>query len=143
MRCFEITKNGQCLAVAGSEAAPILDAGCHFDTVLGVGRFHVAGLLKPKQDTSELVIWADGDLKVGDELILRVVESEAPDRGRTDAVYGKGAAPDDAKLSCSFCGKSKAEAKHLVAGPAVCICDDCVRESQDIISKLDNGDAQK
>jgi len=85
MRCIEITKNGQRLAIAGSEFAPLLDAGCHFDTVLGVGKFHVAGLLKPEPDKSELAIWADGDLKVGDELILRVVESASPDSGRAIA----------------------------------------------------------
>src|SRR5262245_2957364 len=135
MRCIEITKNGQRLAIAGSDVAPVLDAGCHFDTVLGTGNFHVAGLLKPKPDKSELSIWAEGELKVGDELVLRVVESTHPDSGRTDAVFGKGAAPDDAKLSCSFCLRPKAEAKHLVAGPGVCICDKCLRESQALLSR--------
>lgn len=30
------------------------------------------------------------------------------------------------ELCCSFCGKSQSEAKKLVAGPGVCICDECV-----------------
>lgn len=32
----------------------------------------------------------------------------------------------DRELCCSFCGKPQDEAKKLVAGPGVCICDECV-----------------
>jgi len=32
----------------------------------------------------------------------------------------------DRELCCSFCGKPQYEAKKLVAGPGVCICDECV-----------------
>lgn len=33
---------------------------------------------------------------------------------------------NDRELCCSFCGKSQAEAKKLVAGQGVCICDECI-----------------
>lgn len=32
----------------------------------------------------------------------------------------------DRELCCSFCGKPQYEAKKLVAGPGVCICDECI-----------------
>lgn len=32
----------------------------------------------------------------------------------------------DHELCCSFCGKPQDEAKKLVAGPGVCICDECI-----------------
>lgn len=32
----------------------------------------------------------------------------------------------DNELCCSFCGKPQNEAKKLVAGPGVCICDECI-----------------
>lgn len=32
----------------------------------------------------------------------------------------------DRELCCSFCGKPQNEAKKLVAGPGVCICDECI-----------------
>lgn len=32
----------------------------------------------------------------------------------------------DNDLRCSFCGKSQDEAEKLVAGPGVCICDECI-----------------
>jgi hypothetical protein len=35
-------------------------------------------------------------------------------------------------LYCSFCGKSQHEVKKLVAGPDVCICDECVDLCVDI-----------
>lgn len=37
-------------------------------------------------------------------------------------------------LICSFCGKSQMDVKKLVAGPSVCICDECIRLCSDIIS---------
>ena len=29
-------------------------------------------------------------------------------------------------LCCSFCGKPQEEAEKIVAGPGVCICDECI-----------------
>ena len=34
---------------------------------------------------------------------------------------------------CSFCGKSEREVSHLVAGPTMFICDECVTLCQGII----------
>ena len=36
-------------------------------------------------------------------------------------------------LYCSFCGKSQHEVKKLIAGPKVCICNECVVLCLDII----------
>ncbi|NWF53643.1 MAG: ATP-dependent Clp protease ATP-binding subunit ClpX [Syntrophaceae bacterium] len=38
-------------------------------------------------------------------------------------------------LFCSFCGKSQSQAKKLIAGPAVYICDECVALCNDIIAE--------
>jgi ATP-dependent Clp protease ATP-binding subunit ClpX len=35
---------------------------------------------------------------------------------------------------CSFCGKSQHEVSHLIAGPTVFICDECVDLCADIIA---------
>jgi hypothetical protein len=40
-------------------------------------------------------------------------------------------------LCCSFCGKSQREVKKLIAGPAVYICDECVRLCIEIIQEDD------
>ena len=39
------------------------------------------------------------------------------------------------ELCCSFCGKPQSEAKKLVAGPGVCICDECVELCISILDK--------
>ena len=36
-------------------------------------------------------------------------------------------------MTCSFCGKSQKQVKRLIAGPGVCICDECVRLCDDIL----------
>jgi hypothetical protein len=38
-------------------------------------------------------------------------------------------------LRCSFCGKTQKEARTLIAGPTVFICDECVTVCVDIIRK--------
>jgi ATP-dependent protease Clp ATPase subunit len=32
----------------------------------------------------------------------------------------------DRRLRCSFCGKNEKDLKHLIAGPSVYICNNCV-----------------
>jgi ClpX C4-type zinc finger len=46
------------------------------------------------------------------------------------AEQGDGATPP---LACSFCGKTQAEVRKLIAGPDVYICDECVDLCNDII----------
>ncbi|MGH6847000.1 MAG: ClpX C4-type zinc finger protein [Methylocella sp.] len=38
---------------------------------------------------------------------------------------------------CTFCGRSKDETKHIVAGPGIAICDDCTAELMAIIAESD------
>ena len=38
-------------------------------------------------------------------------------------------------VACSFCGKSQGEARKLIAGPTVYICDQCVRLCNEIIAE--------
>lgn len=41
---------------------------------------------------------------------------------------------DKKNLSCSFCGKSRDQVDKLIAGPSVCICNECVTLSYKIVS---------
>ena len=38
-------------------------------------------------------------------------------------------------IACSFCGKPQDEARKLIAGPTVYICDQCVRLCNEIIAE--------
>lgn len=37
-------------------------------------------------------------------------------------------------MECAFCGKQRRDGSRLVAGPGVCICEDCIRLAQDAIA---------
>ena len=38
-------------------------------------------------------------------------------------------------LYCNFCGKPQTKVKHLIAGPGVYICDECIMICYDVISE--------
>ena len=40
---------------------------------------------------------------------------------------------DRGQLKCSFCGKPKDQVRRLVAGPGVCICDECIELCKEIV----------
>ncbi|MGI8820681.1 MAG: ATP-dependent Clp protease ATP-binding subunit ClpX [Chthoniobacterales bacterium] len=44
---------------------------------------------------------------------------------------------------CSFCGKSHAEVRKLIAGPGVYICDSCINVCKSILDKEFNEDARR
>ncbi|MEN9546158.1 MAG: ATP-dependent Clp protease ATP-binding subunit ClpX, partial [Verrucomicrobiota bacterium] len=44
---------------------------------------------------------------------------------------------------CSFCGKSKAEVKRLIAGPGVYICDACVGVCSGVLEKESRSEVEK
>ena len=51
------------------------------------------------------------------------------------AVPGAGVTQDSPPSAyCSFCGKSQAEVRKLVAGPAVYICDECVQIANQMLA---------
>lgn len=52
---------------------------------------------------------------------------------------------DDARLRCSFCGKTQDQVKKLIAGPEVYICDECVELCNEILEEefFEGDEAQK
>ncbi|MCX6977601.1 MAG: ATP-dependent Clp protease ATP-binding subunit ClpX, partial [Verrucomicrobia bacterium] len=44
---------------------------------------------------------------------------------------------------CSFCGKSHAEVRKLIAGPGVYICDSCIKVCKGILDKELTDDARR
>ena len=44
------------------------------------------------------------------------------------------------ELRCSFCGKSQSQVQRMIAGPGVCICNECVELCQSVLDgDLDTG----
>ena len=82
-----------------------------------------------------------------------VAKDDDRDRGSGLAAEGRGIkaalkAPNSmARASnltmCSFCGKSHAEVRKLIAGPGVYICDSCINVCKSILDKELNEDARR
>jgi len=41
----------------------------------------------------------------------------------------------EANLSCAFCRRSRDDGKHLLAGPGVAICDECLGDLSAILAE--------
>jgi hypothetical protein len=64
-------------------------------------------------------------------LVIWVVASIAKAAAKTPTEPRRPSNP----TSCSFCGKSHAEVRKLIAGPGVYICDSCVTVCKNILDK--------
>lgn len=50
---------------------------------------------------------------------------------------------DNRILRCSFCGKMQDEVGRMIAGPGVCICDECIELCQSVLDGEDPYEAQR
>src|SRR3989442_680027 len=62
---------------------------------------------------------------------------------RNCSFSGKNMARASNLTMCSFCGKSHAEVRKLIAGPGVYICDSCINVCKSILDKELNEDARR
>jgi len=60
--------------------------------------------------------WLAADMKVGDEIVIQVIEAPEPESEEQ---------PES--LGCSFCGRDAYDVSCLVRGPAAAICGECIR----------------
>jgi ATP-dependent Clp protease ATP-binding subunit ClpX len=44
--------------------------------------------------------------------------------------------PETPEIACSFCGTDKDKVQHMIAGPAVFICDECVELCMDLVREV-------
>jgi hypothetical protein len=98
------------------------------DRAKRLGRWLALFALEEGQSTDEL----KGQLPP----LLLVIEQSAIQYFNELTAEAQGVVPDPDTprevLYCSFCGKGQHEVKKLVAGPDVCICDECVDLCVDI-----------
>ena len=129
MKCFEVTINGQKVCTAGIGDYGVLNSVLSFigskessdQTPSESLELTISGVATSTVGATDAVEWLQRDLVVGDEILIRIIEaSECDQPASKEVTY----------VDCSFCGKKQAEAKTLIAGPAVYICDECVRDSK-------------
>src|ERR1700704_5435971 len=72
----------------------------------------------------------------------RPLHRERP-RNKNCFLKGQNMARASNLTMCSFCGKSHAEVRKLIAGPGVYICDSCINVCKSILDKELNEDARR
>lgn len=132
MKCFEVTINGRKVCTAGIGDYGVLNTVLSFvggkessdQTPSESLELRVGGVATSTVGATEAVEWLQRDLAVGDEIVIRIIEASECDQPESKEVT---------YIDCSFCGKKQAEAKKLIAGPAVYVCDECVQDCKNAL----------
>jgi hypothetical protein len=157
MIVFEVAANNHVVRAGAPDQTSLslrLNGGDDFPSPqLSISAFRVSSGRLEKH-----YVWELGPLALGDQVTIRLlddrladpptrVDASQPDltpdekvllRHHTATVKRLNetlqrsiaeATQDPTMMYCSFCGRSKHEAKQLIAGPAVFICDECVATS--------------
>jgi hypothetical protein len=96
MRAFAVSLNGKRLCVAGIGDDGVVIA--NINHLVGQSRnelrFEVSGLISP---TKEYVTWIKRKLKVGDEVLIKIIETRSSDRHTTSINLPKESVREDPK----------------------------------------------
>jgi hypothetical protein len=139
MIAFEIFVNGNKICSAGVGDDGVLHSSLTLitrergnkQTVEGDAErliFNVGGAVGSPHNASQHIRWPDQHLAVGDEVAIRIVETEAIDKPSEVL--------EPLRFECGFCGKKQDEVDRIVGGPRGHICDQCVA---DLLSYCENG----
>jgi len=130
MMAFEVFVNGKKVCTAGVRKPDLMDAMLWLTAEPRELSFRLSGLIHQTDDSSEIVNWLKRSLEIGDELTIRVIESEIVDDPlpRRQILY-----------SCSFCLRNTLEVEKFISGKGVRICNVCVT---DFLKITENGGEQ-
>ena len=78
MLCFEVRINDGPPVTAGAEEISVLAAMVNYVAKRHEIDIRVGGLVSPSEGDCEHLDWIEEDLRVGDSISIRVVESEEP-----------------------------------------------------------------
>ncbi|WP_350082629.1 ClpX C4-type zinc finger protein [Aquabacterium humicola] len=82
--------------------------------------------VEPGPARSETQQWLSSALDIGDEVRVRVVESQEADPPLDRAIHGTAVDPGSPQLCCSVCKRHKNSVAQLLAVGAFSICGECV-----------------
>jgi hypothetical protein len=125
MKCFEVTLNRGAPTIVGAPGTELL-RGSLFLAAKGNGGAVFSAHVEVSPSESKSVNWVSTRLHVGDELLVRVIESSTPDPWKSELLHGEGAEPSSPELACSFCRRKQGEVERLIASGSACICGECV-----------------
>lgn len=85
------------------------------------------GLASLETSSHEFLMWPAPAITLGDEVCIRLVETDEPDRASI-ARLGEGSMdePPPAGPICAFCGKAHYEVQTMLSGKRAYVCGDCI-----------------
>jgi hypothetical protein len=126
MLCLSVEVNGEISVVAGNACAETVAASIDLYPSVGESWLRVSGDVVTDDRPSADAKWLGQPLKVGDVVVVRLVESDAPTVPTLSRSDPNAAATDGVGLVCSFCGKNQLEVRKMYAGIKAMICNECL-----------------
>jgi hypothetical protein len=135
MLCLSVEINGEVTTVAGAVSAETVTASVEIFPSVGESWLRVSGDVVSDDVPCADAQWLGQALKVGDVVVVRLVQSDAPVAPTLTRSDANVSGADGLQLVCSFCGKSQAQVKKLYAGTKAMICNDCLGFMQQIAAE--------
>lgn len=136
MICFEAWVNGELACVAGAEKMENIHASLFYINTTNSAVFSVDVVTENSESLKESVKWIGRELNVNDEIKVKIVESEAPDKPQSVKSFGTKLDSTGKKhIHCSFCGQSEEEAERMVAGFQANVCSECFKLLEELFNE--------
>ena len=127
MLCFEVLLNNEKQAIAGGEQAVHLVTDISKLPSESLPHIQIYGLLRTGEKLVEDAMWNERTkLQVGDEVRIKIIESDSPDEPIMMLKYGTYFDKRSNKiLYCSFCSSDEVSVGKIFEGVGGNICRNC------------------
>ena len=128
MICFEVWLNGKKIKTIGHKDALILNADIMFHRENKEQYLNLFSSVWRKEVEGKDLFWSTPNLSLGDEVIIKIVETDKPDFPDHEHMEGVKLPPPwgGDKNRCSFCGKTEDGVELLFDGLEAKICNECI-----------------
>ena len=136
MFCYEISINGEKKNCIGHEDMESIHASVYYN-ILG-SQPHMTNSIDVRisEDCVQSLRWKYDQLKVGDEVSIRLIDCDNPDAPDETVSFGTLLHDTGKKeIFCSFCGRSEDESEVIFSDKGANICGVCVTEYFSIIEE--------
>ena len=132
--CVSVTLNGVPQTIAGAPSAQSIEASVGVYPELKEAWLRVVGETDQGDQPSAYAHWAGAQLKVGDVVEFRLIDSSQPSAPRLGREDPSVEASESIPFICGFCGKPAREVEGMTAGTRAMICHGCVRTLHEMLS---------
>jgi ClpX C4-type zinc finger len=141
MLCFEVQLNGKKKLLAGYEN--VSELGLSIETLEEEGFLEVNAGIWNETSPAEYLFWDSFDLKIGDEVTIKLLDSNNPDP--PTRISQDPEVPENAKtprtqrqMLCSSCKKSFRDVDNIIKMPGVILCNECIELIKDFESECED-----